>query len=338
MKTNFDNYPKAYSAIAAVGQQSESIIYQAPRIAVQGFRSLVEAITKSIVKMDGIYVERNNQASRINALRAMGIENYPQTVIYAMELVRKIGNELTHNPNTTISVDQALKIDEKAFLISQWFLETYSDVTLPDYHKPEDLIQSSNERANELEEKLEEQTAKLESLKTERKVLTVEEKKKRRDKSLQFAIHNPLSEDETREVIDQQLREAGWEADSKKITFKNTRPEKGRNLAIAEWKFPNKERADYVLFKGTMAVGIVEAKKYEDSIPGAIDQAVDYSKKFEFSEKVTPAPKYEGQDIYKVPFIFSTNGRPYLKQLKNQSGIWFWEARNPKHPRRALES
>ena len=148
MKTNFDNYPKAYSAIAADGQQSESIIYQAPRIAVQGFRSLVEAITKSIVKMDGIYVERNNQASRIDALRAMGIENYPQTVIYAMELVRKIGNELTHNPNTTISVDQALKIDEKAFLISQWFLETYSDVTLPDYHKPENLIQSSNERAN----------------------------------------------------------------------------------------------------------------------------------------------------------------------------------------------
>lgn len=338
MKTNFDNYPKAYSAIAAVGQQSESIVYQAPRIAVQGFRSLVEAITKSIVKMDGIYVERNNQASRINALRAMGIENYPQTVIYAMELVRKIGNELTHNPNTTISVDQALKIDEKTFLISQWFLETYSDVTLPDYHKPENLVQSSNERANELEEKLEEQTAKLESLKTERKVLTVEEKKKRRDKSLQFAIHNPLSEDETREVIDQQLREAGWEADSKKITFKNTRPEKGRNLAIAEWKFPNKERADYVLFRGTMAVGIVEAKKYEDSIPGAIDQAVDYSKEFEFSEKVTPAPKYEGQDIYKVPFIFSTNGRPYLKQLKNQSGIWFWDARNTKHPRRALES
>nr|WP_237088850.1 hypothetical protein [Paenibacillus larvae] len=30
--------------------------------------------------------------------------------------------------------------------------------------------------------------------------------------------------------------DAGWEADSKKLRFsKGTRPEKGKNLAIAEW-------------------------------------------------------------------------------------------------------
>ncbi|AQT86381.1 hypothetical protein B1222_21385 [Paenibacillus larvae subsp. pulvifaciens] len=45
-----------------------------------------------------------------------------------------------------------------------------------------------------------------------------------------------LTEDETRILIDQQLMDAGWEADSKKLRFsKGTRPEKGKNLAIAEW-------------------------------------------------------------------------------------------------------
>ena len=30
---------------------------------------------------------------------------------------------------------------------------------------------------------------------------------------------------------------------------------------------------------------------------------------------------------YVVPFVFSANGRPYLKQLETQSGIWFRDAR-----------
>ena len=45
-----------------------------------------------------------------------------------------------------------------------------------------------------------------------------------------------LSEEETRTIIDEKLRQAGWEADSVNLTFQNgTRPEKGRNMAIAEW-------------------------------------------------------------------------------------------------------
>ena len=37
-------------------------------------------------------------------------------------------------------------------------------------------------------------------------------------------------------LIDQQLQEAGWQADSEALTWKNgIRPEKGKNIAIAEW-------------------------------------------------------------------------------------------------------
>jgi type I restriction enzyme R subunit len=45
-----------------------------------------------------------------------------------------------------------------------------------------------------------------------------------------------LDEGETRRIIDQQLRQAGWEADTQVLRYsKGTRPQRGRNLAIAEW-------------------------------------------------------------------------------------------------------
>ena len=69
-----------------------------------------------------------------------------------------------------------------------------------------------------------------------------------------------LSEEETRTIIDEKLRQAGWEADSVNLTFQNgTRPEKGRNMAIAEWTVKG-GRADYALFIGKQLVGFIEAK------------------------------------------------------------------------------
>ncbi len=44
----------------------------------------------------------------------------------------------------------------------------------------------------------------------------------------------------------------------------------------------------------------------------------------------TPEPPFS------VPFLFSTTGRGYLKQIETQSGIWFRDARSPTNARRAL--
>ena len=52
----------------------------------------------------------------------------------------------------------------------------------------------------------------------------------------QAASQVQLDEKATRELIDQQLREAGWEADTTQLRYSiGTRPEAGRHLAIAEW-------------------------------------------------------------------------------------------------------
>ena len=40
---------------------------------------------------------------------------------------------------------------------------------------------------------------------------------------------------------------------------------------------------------------------------------------------------------YKVPFVFSTNGRKYLKQIETKSGIWFLDLRNSANAPKALQ-
>jgi type I restriction enzyme, R subunit len=90
-----------------------------------------------------------------------------------------------------------------------------------------------------------------------------------------------LDESATRRLIDQQLRDAGWEVDTEQLTdAAGVRPEKGRNLAIAEYPI-GRRSADYVLFIGLEAVAVIEAKRRHKNVQsGALGQAVDrYAKK-----------------------------------------------------------
>lgn len=144
-----------------------------------------------------------------------------------------------------------------------------------------------------------------------------------------------LDEDETRAIVDRQLREAGWLADSRSLRYgAGTRPQKGQNLAIAEWKTADGV-ADYALFVGTSCVGTIEAKRRRKSVSGAIDQAERYAKGFRGGEGFEPV-KGGTWGEFQVPFVFATNGRPYLKQLETESGIWFRDVRKATNRRRAL--
>jgi type I restriction enzyme R subunit len=144
-----------------------------------------------------------------------------------------------------------------------------------------------------------------------------------------------LDEMATRQLIDGQLRDAGWEADSVNYRYaKGVRPQKARNLAIAEWPTASGP-ADYVLFIGLMPIAIVEAKRKNKNVQSAIEQAKRYSEGINLAGDLT-SPGGPWED-YKVPFLFSTNGRPYLRQLLEFSGIWFLDARAPSHHSRALE-
>jgi type I restriction enzyme R subunit len=150
-----------------------------------------------------------------------------------------------------------------------------------------------------------------------------------------------LDEAATRKLIDRQLRDAGWEVDSQRLTFEHgVRPTKGKNLAISEWPTlaDGKEGwADYVLFAGLQVVAVVEAKRKHKDVMGVIPQAKRYSlgyvvKGDELLPEGSPWLDKAGR-AHKVPFLFATNGRPFLRQLRTKSGIWFLDARRSEnHP------
>jgi type I restriction enzyme R subunit len=139
-----------------------------------------------------------------------------------------------------------------------------------------------------------------------------------------------LDEAATRGLIDAQLREAGWEADSQVLRYaRGARPVKGRNQAIAEWP-TDSGPADYALFVGLTLVGIVEAKKRSVDVMSTLDQARRYSRGVRLEGDATLPGGPWGDD--RVPFIFATNGRPFLQQLRTRSGVWFRDLRRPQNP------
>ncbi len=149
-----------------------------------------------------------------------------------------------------------------------------------------------------------------------------------------------LDEAATRRLIDHQLRAAGWEADSQGLTFeRGARPTKGKNLAIAEWptRVDGREGwADYVLFAGLQVVGVVEAKRKHKDVSGVIPQAKRYSAGY-LVKGGESLPEGSPWGAHKVPFLFATNGRAYLRQFHAKSGIWFLDARRPQNHPTALE-
>lgn len=172
-----------------------------------------------------------------------------------------------------------------------------------------------------------------------------------------------LNEGESRFLIDAQLRKAGWEADTQELNFaKGTRPEPGRNLAIAEWPTGKDETgrqgfADYVLFVGLRPMAVVEAKRNNIDIPGKLPESYRYSKYFDLNflrdELQSRAdqglllhediPVYQvswrdtsGSQTFKIPFCYSTNGREYRSANKNKSGIWYRDVRDTTNMPKAL--
>ena len=156
--------------------------------------------------------------------------------------------------------------------------------------------------------------------------------------SVHAAAHIHLDEAETRRMIDAQFRLAGWTVDSENLRYaKGARPEKGKNLAIAEWPTATGP-ADYVFFVGLMPMAPVEAKRKHIDVSAALQQAKRYSRGFIPSgETQLHARNWGAEGEFRLPFAFSTNGRPYLRQLATGSGIWFTDLRRPDNLSDALQ-
>ncbi|QDY72594.1 type I restriction-modification system endonuclease [Geobacillus thermoleovorans] len=335
MAHNFQFLEGKWDVLARVGETAERHVHQNPNVAISELRKLAEAMTKYILALEGIREERGtDQQDRLKVLLYEQI--IPKEIYDIFTMIRLKGNQAVHDPHYG-DVHEAKTLLHMAFRLAVWFMEVYGDWSFeaPQYREPLPPSSESTDELNRLIESYKQRLADLEAelshIRETGLYTSAEEKQKRRDYSRRAVANFELTEAETRLIIDEQLRAAGWEADSEKLRFaKGARPEKGRNLAIAEWPLRHGV-ADYALFIGLELVGLIEAKRASKDIPADIEQAKQYARLVvRHGQEVIHEPWGE----YFVPFLFATNGRPYVKQLEQKSGIWFLDARkSTNHPR-----
>ena len=331
MTSKFSFLEKTYPELFKVSELSERLIHIDPSSSLAKSRLFSEKLATLIWEFENLDGFEGTQVERINHLF---YRNYiPEIIKDLLHIIRKSGNKATHDGNS--SEREALFVLKKSFQLARWFYETYEN----DYLEPEEYSLPGNEQQKSVES-LEEELAAL-----SQKVSNYEEKiaafnqsenvvEERKERSYRVAKNLGKSEAETREIIDEKLREAGWECNTVELNFKSnkTLPEKSRNIAIAEWPCEGKW-ADYALFIGTKLFGIVEAKKYATDISTDLHQSKVYAACIEDRPEIHLLGNW---GKYKVPFLFSTNGRSYLEQLKTKSGIWFLDTRNSRNHSDAL--
>lgn len=338
MASNFKFLETEFPVLANFGNLAEQYCYTDPNSCLMKLGMIGETIVNLMFTYDKIPIPYDNSAvNRINVLSSEGLLTRDLTDI--LHALRKVRNKAVHE-NYSESSD-CLVFLQMAYSLSEWFMQTYGDwnyrhqnfvMPVKEEDKTEPLVVN---KAQE-EEKEEELTkAAVACAKRAEQV----DKKVRLKQANKMASQRQKSEAETLYMIDEQLRQVGWEANTQEIRYsKGARPTKGRNMAIAEWPTDStvskKGYADYALFVGTKLVGIIEAKAEHKDIPSVIDyQGKDYPRNIRKEDA-----KYQigtwGE--FKVPFTFATNGRPYLEQFKTKSGIWLLDLREPSNVPAAL--
>lgn len=328
MKSNFCFLESTFPVLAQFGKNAENYLYSDSNSCLMKLGMIGETIVNLMFTYDRITPPiDNNAANRINTLAREGLLS--QDLINILHALRKIRNKAVHENYTSISDGKVLL--QMAYKLCEWFMQTYGDwsyqnqpFVMPVEEAATPLVNNKEfeaETENKLKKAAEETAASA-------PVISHTERKKQ---ALKAANQLQKSEAETRYIIDEQLRQVGWEADTETIRYsKDVRPAKGRNLAIAEWptnsSAGNKGYADYALFVGLQMVAIIEAKAAHKDIPSVLDyQGKDYPRNIRSEDAQYQIGTWGD---YKVPFSFATNGRPYLEQYKTKSGIWCLDLRH----------
>lgn len=338
MKSNFEFLSRYWPALAQIGAAAESYVYSDAnaclyKLGMFGERLILEIFAFEHIKEPSI---DNTHANRIRLLKREGL--IPKKIDDILYALRKTRNDAVHAGAD--SVEDAKTLLSMTYNLAVWFMEVYGDwgYIAPAFVMPENVVQPDYESIiKEQKEKIAALSKQVEAVSTAASTKT---SKERAEKGETASESMELSEAETRYLIDEQLRKFGWEVDTNTLRYsKGTRPQKARNLAIAEWPTDSavgkNGYADYALFVGLKLVGIVEAKKAAIDIPSVIDhQCKEYAKgiKGEHQEYII-----NQWGVYKVPFVFATNGRKYLKQIEIKSGIWYLDLRSGANAPKALQ-
>lgn len=334
MKSNFAFLKSHFPVLANFGILAEKYCYSDSNSCIMKLGMIGETIVNLMLTYDKIKIPTDcNAVTKIKILSLQGLLTPDLSDI--LHALRKARNKAAHTNYENIKEGQTLL--EMAYSLCEWFMQTYGDLqykhckfVMPTEADAKSITDNDDKAA---EQKMLEETEKIAAA---AKAVAADERRKR---ALAAASQRQKSEAETRYMIDTQLRKVGWEADTENLRYcKGIRPQKGKNLAIAEWptlsSAGNKGRADYALFAGEKLVAVIEAKAEHKDIPSVID----YQCK-EYAQNIRPEDeKYviTTWGKYKAPLVFATNGRPYLAQLETKSGIWFLDLRESANMPKAL--
>lgn len=336
MSTNFTFLQKDFPILYNLALGAEYNLYEDPVSSLVKMRQFVEKMVGVLYQAHFMEFPYNSHlATRIKQLEYDGI--LPDRLRDLCFSINKKGNIAAHDVKG--STQDAIGTLLTTFKVAKWLSEIYGsediDLSQKRFSKPENM--DARHALYTLEQDYAELESKFNKLLDERDTSGLEKgiSDQIKAKAHRLARNIDMSEAETRELIDQQLRDAGWEVDTEAINFKKhkTLPQRGKNLAIAEWRI-GKKWADYALFVGTELYALVEAKKYAEDISTNLHQAKIYAELATEDNGVRLLGKWR---TYKVPFLFSTNGRKYLKQLETKSGIWHIDIRNERNNARSLK-
>ena len=327
MASNFEFLKSEFQVLANFGELAEKYCFSDSNSCLMKLGMIGEMIVKLMFTYDRIPMPAENTAAkRINVLLREGFLTSDLADI--LHELRKKRNLAAHE--NYASVEDGKALIQMAYSLCEWFMQTYGDYTYVhrDFVMP---ALSADGGASADREKEEEKEAELiQQAETTASASPEIPKEERRQRAGAAASQRQRSEAETRYLIDEQLRKTGWEADTQTLRYsEGTRPEKGHNRAIAEWPVRSGSGysgyIDYALFAGERMVGVIEAKAEYKDIPSVIDyQGKYYAENIRKEDAGYQMGEWNG---YKVPFVFATNGRPYLKQYETKSGIWFLDLR-----------
>jgi type I restriction enzyme R subunit len=343
--SNFSFLREEFPELCILCEQAEAYVHKDPQSTGNKLRIALEELVDFMLWDSGLLPpEPDKLYLRIRVLEDNSL--LPGDASQLMHSVRKSGNRASHGEATTTA--ESMLTLKRSFRLCKWFYETYSE-SLKEVHQlvfQAPVYEDKEAKIVTLEAELAELKKKLASHDAQQVAdprLPYGNYRKERAKKAAKRIE--WTEEDTRELIDEQLRSVGWAADTTVLNYRTNRtlPERGRMMAIAEWPC-GRRRADYALFIGLELYGLVEAKKYgtdiyadltqakhyaeEPTVPDALQQLATNTNAADGSPLPGPKPVLMGQwGDYHVPFIFSTNGRPYLQQLETKSGIWFLDTR-----------
>ena len=329
--SNFSFLEERFPVLAKFGEQAERYYVSDPNSCLMKAGMFGETVVKLIFDTDGI--EHPFQDDAVHRIRKLQREEYiTDDLADILHTLRKNRNLAVHEGYD--SKEEAYRVLPLAYALGEWFYETYGDYRYQ--HRPFLYPMAATVPSTPPEEDVTDDKALLEQASSTAKPLQ-EKAADRKKRAYRVAQRRHRSEAETRFFIDQALKEVGWEADTNRLNYKRyqTKPQRGHNMAIAEWPTGNAAEntsgyADYALFLGEKMVGIIEAKAEAKDVYAVLDgQGRDYPATIREEDEPYLVGKWmNGSRVYRVPFTFATNGRPYFAQYPEKSGIWFQDLRD----------